>query len=94
MSHLGLQFIRVLVVLMIGLLSCVALDAQPAISVYAPSDAGTPATNGHGFIDGNSYLAPFSTGDNASSRYQQLNDASLFSVLPPGGVDSQHSISR
>jgi hypothetical protein len=85
MNQLALPFIRGASVLMIALLLRVPLEAQSAISVYAPSDAGTLMTNGSGAIDGNSVLAPFSTGDNRSSRYQQLNDASLFSMLPPGG---------
>jgi hypothetical protein len=52
-----------------------ALSAQRALDVYAPPEAAT-------IFDGNSYATPFE----ATGRYQQVYDASVFSNrLPEGG---------
>jgi len=79
MNRIGAWFVCALLVATAGLLFSLRVEGQSPIQIVAPSDGGVP------IIDGNSWLAPFSTGDNGSSRFQQLNHASLFSGLPAGG---------
>ena len=79
MNRLVLHFVRTLAILIVPLLLGAPAVAQQTLDIVAPSDGGVP------IIDGNSWLAPFSTGENRSSRFQQLYDASLFSGLAAGG---------